>query len=133
MSKIDKGIQYKMIPFKDTINDTPKNGLVPKIVRRGTITTDMLLTMISSGSTFTKGDLLGVICSLTEAIEDALLSGYNVTIDGLGTFSVSAESRIVQSEDEIRANSIKLKHITFKASRKFNDKMKKATFQRMYK
>lgn len=105
--------------------------MIPKIISRGTITTDMLLSMISSGSTFTKGDLQGVICSLTETIETWLKAGYNINVDGLGTFSVTAESRIVQSEDDIRSNSIKVKRVTFKASRKFSNSMKNTKFQRM--
>ena len=133
MNKREKGIQYKMMPIKDTINEIPKQGFVPRIVSRGTITTRMVAKDIAAASSFSLGDVHGMICSLVEEINRNLQKGYNVTIDGLGTFSISAESRMVENENDIRANSIHVKRVTFRTARGFQARFKSATFQRMEK
>jgi predicted histone-like DNA-binding protein len=69
--------------------------------------------------------------ALAQTIEDKLQDGYNVSIDELGTFSVSAESRTVQDVEEIRGQSIKVKNINFRPSVRLKTTMKTSKFERV--
>lgn len=123
-------IIYKLYPIRDNINQTPKQGLIPKVVSKGTISVGDLAKNIASATTFNKAEVIAIISTLSDMVEKGLKDGYNVNLGELGTFSISAESRIVQHKDEIRAGSIKVKRIVHKPSREMARHLKNATFER---
>ena len=47
--------------------------------------------------------------------------GYNVELEGIGTFSVSLKSRPVMEKNEIRAESIHFKDVKFRSSKELRD------------
>lgn len=63
-----------------------------------------------------------------QAIKDELLESNNVCLEGFGTFSLKAESRNVETPDEIRAESITVKKLSFKHSPILIKEMRKAVF-----
>ena len=130
MARDVKGIPYKMVRVSDTINENPKQGFMPRIARRGTVSTDLIVEKLADASSFTGADIHGVIRGLTEQIETHLKLGYNVTIEGLGTFSLAAEGIIVEKEGDIRANSIKVKRVVFKNASSFLKRFANAVFQK---
>ena len=130
MARDVKGIPYKMVRVSDTISENPKQGLMPCIARRGTISTDLIVDKLADTSSFTGADIHGVIRGLIDQIETHLKLGYNVTIDGLGTFSLAAEGIIVEKEGDIRANSIKVKRVVFKNASSFLKRFTNAVFQK---
>ena len=125
-----KGIPYKMVKVSDTINENPKQGFMPRIVRRGTVSTDLIVKKLADASSFTGADIHGVIHGLIDQIETHLKLGFNVTIDGLGTFSLAAEGKIVEKDGDIRANSIKVKRVVFKNASSFLKRFTNAVFQK---
>ena len=48
---------------------------------------------------------------------DFLMFGYNVELEGIGTFSVSLKSRPVMEKNEVRAESIHFKDVKFRSSK----------------
>ena len=50
--------------------------------------------------------------------------GYNVELEGIGTFSVSLKSRPVMEKNEIRAESIHFKDVKFRSSKELRDRLK---------
>ena len=48
---------------------------------------------------------------------DFLMYGYNVELEGIGTFSVAPKSRPVMEKNEIRAESIHFKDVKFRSSK----------------
>ena len=75
---------------------------------------------------------MGMFENLTLLISEALKEGNTVTIDGLGTFSVTAQpNRDVEEPSKIRAESIKLKGIGFKPSPKLKDRLSDIEFTRL--
>ena len=124
-------VQYKLYKISDNISNVPKEGLAPRMISRGMITLDYLTARISDASSLTKGDVYNVIINLREEIIDKLSMGYTVKIDGLGIFSLSIESRVVQKEEEIRSGSMKFKRVIFKAAKYLNTQMRKIDFERM--
>lgn len=122
--------QYKLYKISDNINEMPKEGLVPRIVSKGTFDLRMIARQISQASSLTEGDVYSVIINLRETIISLLEAGYIVKIDELGSFSITIESRLVQSEKEIRAGSIKFKRVVFKTARALNERFKGMSFKR---
>lgn len=91
--------------------------LHPRIVSRGTITTDELLGDIAHATSFTKGDLEGVLAALTENIAYHLREGYHVELGRLGYFSASLKAtREVTDPKKIRAANIFFDNVRFRAS-----------------
>lgn len=123
-------ILYKLKSVKDNISENPKEGLAVMAVSRGTKGIDVLAREISMGTTFNQAEVKAVLEILVLKIEDNLREGYTINLGELGSFFVSAEGRIVQDEKEIRSYSVKLKRITYKASRALTKRLKGAPFER---
>lgn len=124
-------IQYRLTPMRDNISKDPKQGFYAQVVTKGTIDTKELCKIISDKCTLSVADMKAAIEALAQTIEDSLQDGYNVSIDELGTFSVSAESRTVQEQDDIRGQSVKVKNINFRPSVRLKSSMKIAKFERV--
>ncbi|WP_321331760.1 HU family DNA-binding protein [uncultured Bacteroides sp.] len=108
-----------MYDFRENPNpsgDGKKQPLHPRIVSSGTIRTRRLLEEISEASTFTVGDLEGVLSALTEKISNYLVDGYHVELGNIGYFSAKLKARPVMDKKEIRSNSIYFDNVNFRAS-----------------
>lgn len=75
--------------------------------------------------------MAAAIIALSQNITDFLLDGYNVSINGIGTFSLSTESKVADKETEIRARSVIAKNINFRSSAALKKAMTKAKFVRV--
>ncbi|MBP1615913.1 MAG: hypothetical protein H6Q13_3361 [Bacteroidetes bacterium] len=99
--------------------EAEQQPLYPRIVSKGTISTQKLITEISEASTFTEGDLEGVLCALSKKISGYLADGFHVELGEMGYFSVSLKARPVMDKKEIRSHSVSFDNINFRASSKF--------------
>lgn len=124
-------IQYRLTPMRDNISRTPKQGFYAQVVTKGTIDTRELCKVISEKCSLNVADMKAAIEALAQAIEDKLQDGYNVSIDELGTFSVSAESRTVSDSEDIRGQSVRVKNINFRPSVRLKTTMKTSKFERV--
>lgn len=126
-------IPYRLTPMKDNISKAPKKGYYAQVVTKGTVDTTSLCHIISSGCTLTVADLRAAIEAISTSIANCLMDGYNVNIDGLGTFSVSAESKVVESEDDLRAPSVSVKNVNYRAAVSLKKAVKNSNFERIKK
>ena len=124
-------IPYRLTPLKDNISSKPKTGYYAQIVTRGTIDTAELCEEISAGCTLTTADMKAAIEALISSVSQKLKAGYNVCIDDLGTFSLSAESETVESPDDIRSQSVRVKAIHFRPSVRMKKSMKNSKYERI--
>ena len=123
---------YKLRPIADNINqENPIEGLVAMAVSIGTIGLDDLARSIAERSTFTRPEIKGIMEAMVDEVERYLSLGENVTLGDLGTFSVSAKSRIVERPDEIRGTSIKLKRIVHRPSQAMTKRLKYVSWERV--
>ncbi|NDV81384.1 HU family DNA-binding protein [Bacteroides sp. 51] len=99
--------------------DGEKQGLHPRIVSNGTISTEKIFKEIAQASTYTVPDLEGMLSAITRRISHYLVEGYHVELKGIGYFSASLKSRPVSDKKEIRANSIYFDNINFRAAASF--------------
>ena len=122
-------VRYKLTKINDNITGKEQVKYSVTTVSYGNVNLDMLAEQMADASTFTYGDVKGMIENLTLLISEALKEGNTVTIDGLGTFSVTAQPN--REPSKIRAESIKLKGIGFKPSPKLKDRLSDIEFTRL--
>ncbi len=121
-----------MSAYYDFKKNPPRKGeegeaplLHPCIVSRGTISTRELLCEIARGSSFTIGDLEGVLAQLGEEIAYHLREGYHVELGRLGFFSASLKAtRTVKDPKEIRASNIHFDNVNFRTSAWFRKQVR---------
>lgn len=115
-------VQYTMQEMPD-LQGTGKRKTYPKMVVRGTMTLDDIAELISAQSTFSVGDVKGVVCALAGALAHGMASGCNVKIEGIGTFSPALALRKGVEPEEVdgasrrNAASVKVGGVNFRADR----------------
>ncbi|MCE5225532.1 MAG: HU family DNA-binding protein [Porphyromonadaceae bacterium] len=124
-------IKYRMTKRPDNLSTSSGKGLYPRIIRNQNMDSSALAKRLSKGSPLLKGEMLGCIEQIKSQLIEELLNGNSVSIDGLGTFSLSAEAnRSVDKPEEIRAASIHVKSVNFRAAPELMSRMKEARFER---
>ena len=107
-------IKYKMIQRGDYLNpeDKKKIGYHPQVVRSKTVNLEELAMTIAKGKRMQSFEVKSTIELLMACIEDELLEGNSICLDGFGTFALSAQAkRHVTEPNEIRTESIEVKQI----------------------
>ena len=123
-------VKYKLTKINDNITNKEQVKYSVTTVSNGNVNLDALAEQMADASTFNY--VKGMIENLTRMIAFHLKDGYTVTIDGLGTFSITAQpNREVEVPSKIRAESIKLKSISFKPSPKLKEKLSGIEFTKL--
>ena len=99
--------------------DDTQQPLYPKIVNKGTITTERLVDDISTMSTFTPGDIAGLLSAFEERISYYLSEGHHVQLGHMGYFSASLTARPVMEKKEIHSQSVYFGKVNFRVSPRF--------------
>jgi predicted histone-like DNA-binding protein len=126
-------IYYKMVKQTDNIHPdgSKKRGFYPRIISKKTVELQELCKQAAKGTTFNAFELEASAGLIIRQILDELADGNNVCLDSFGTFSISAEAvHTVQTENEIRAESIRVKRIVFKPSQALMKKLAGFIFQK---
>ncbi|MDR2921414.1 MAG: HU family DNA-binding protein [Tannerella sp.] len=103
--------------FYQTPSLNPKEGkpkLHPRIVSGHTVNTDKLARLIEQASSLTEGDAKAALNAFCRIMTSELQAGNRVHLEGLGYFHLTLTGPAVESEKEIRAESIKVKSIAFR-------------------
>ena len=113
---------YKNPPNRET-GET--GSLYAKVVSGGKITTDQLADEIAGRSTFSSGDVKGVVKALSEMLHYHLSEGETVDIDGIGNFSVTLKTpKDITDPKQIRAESIRFNNVVYRTSPELKHKLK---------
>ena len=123
-------VRYRLTSLKDNISDKPKKGYYAQVVTKGTIDSKTLCKHISGSCSLTNADMTAALVALSQHLTEYLLDGYNVNVEGLGTFSISAGSRIVNQHEDIHAQSVQVKSINFRPAVSLKKSMQNAKFER---
>ena len=114
-------MQTSNLPNKDG-----EKKLFPRIKIWGQVDLDYLAQRINYGSTFTPGDIIGVVKSLTQAIAREMGEGHSVKVDGPGVFTPSLGLRegferesAEQGGQKRNVRSICVDNINFHADKDF--------------
>ncbi|MCD7937047.1 MAG: HU family DNA-binding protein [Tannerellaceae bacterium] len=125
-------LRYQVHQVKNARFPEEKPAYSVSLVSYQNINRAHLAKQLCHSSSFTPGDLTGIIDNLVMLIAEHLSSGYTVTLDGLGTFSVSAELKEpVTDPENISGHNLRVKRICFKPAPEFKRLIETgATFER---
>lgn len=105
-------------------NEEGKRILYPRMKLYGQVDLDTIIDKVSYASSFTKGDVVGLMRAVTDEIAYQMSQGYSVKIDKLGIFTPSLGLRKdreresgEEGDSKRNATSICLKGIHFKADK----------------
>lgn len=86
-----------------------------RTVNTGDVTTKELAQEIQNETTFTRGEVEGLITELVDVVARNLRTGHTVVIDGLGRFHLAVESKPVENPKDFdideNITDIKLKFV----------------------
>ena len=122
-----------MIHRGDYLNpeEKKKTGYYPQVIRSKTVNLEEMATTIAKGKRLQAFEIKSTLELLMACIEDELLDGNSVCLDGFGTFSLTAQCvRRVENPKEIRAESVEVKRVTFTPSLPLRKRLKNAKFIR---
>lgn len=111
--------EYDFRRKPDEKGDGELQPLYPRIVSKGTIDSKQLFREIAEASSFTEGDLEGIMVSLQRKVSYYLSEGYHVKLGEFGYFSSSLKARPVMDKKEIRSVSIWFDNVNFRATKWF--------------
>lgn len=105
------------------VRNTGKRTVYPKLVTDQTLTTREFIDELHKHlRTVDKGVLTGVMCGMADTLAGLLSRGYNVTLDDIGTFSMSLKfiddkpTEILEEGDRMLYRRVGVKDINFKTS-----------------
>ena len=100
----DKNTDFRRRP--NPKGDGELQPLYPRIVNKGTIEMERLVQDIADMSSFTPGDVKGVVALLEDRISYYLSEGHHVQLGDIGYFSASLQARPVMDPKEIHSQTI---------------------------
>ena len=112
--------KYIMAPMSNRKTAEGDVPFYPRVLIEHRTNSEEIAQMTSKFTSFTKGDVLGVISALGEVIASELVAGHAVYLDGIGRFSPSLKLKDgVEPEQEHKeghrnANSIEFHSINFR-------------------
>lgn len=115
---------YKLVRTPNPNQTDEQQPLHPRFVSNGTVNTDELIEKAKARSSFSPADMKGILQLFQDMIADYLMFGYNVELEGIGTFSISLQSRLVMDKKEIRAESVHFRDVKYRSSKKLRDRLK---------
>lgn len=108
--------------------DGEQQPLHARIVSKGTVDKEEFLDRVHKFTGISRSLLAGAMEAFANEARDLLADGWNVEMGNLGFFSTSLQCPPVNDKKEIRATSVRMKNINFRASRPFKkevgDKMR---------
>jgi predicted histone-like DNA-binding protein len=102
-----------------------------RTVSNGKITSKKLANWISQTSGLSVAEAKSFIEILTDSIIDFVENGYEVEVGNLGYFSASVTSRLVDSPNEIRAESVRFNKLNFRAGIEVKKRINRAGTERI--
>lgn len=107
-------------------NEEGKRVMFPRMKLWGQVSQEEIVKNIVHASSFTEGDVNGLITALANEIARSMAQGYSVKIEGLGVFSPSLGLREgkeresgEKGDSKRNAQSIYLSNIRFRADKRF--------------
>ena len=125
--------QYKLVRMPNPNKGeeaAEKQPLHARLVSCGTMHTKELVERVGEASSFTPAVLRGCLQALRDHMLNYLEMGYNVELEGFGTFSLSLHSKPVMDKKKIRAEGIKVDGLNFRPCKELKRKLSSIQVER---
>ncbi|MCD7935988.1 MAG: HU family DNA-binding protein [Tannerellaceae bacterium] len=125
-------LKYKIYPVKNNQLTDGEPCYAVSLLRGSNVNLQEIAEYMNVLSSFSPGDVTGLVDNLVVILSRYLAEGNSVTLDGLGTFSLSAGlKRPVSDPEQITGNDICIRRICFKPTPDFKARVEeKANFQK---
>jgi hypothetical protein len=123
-------IKYELYPLTGGVKaKEKKNRYYPRVVCHSTQTTDDIAQKLHHRSTYGKGELIGMIESLADVIQETLRNGECVHLKGIGFFQPTATCRKPIEEMNARNLKIEFKDVAYRPDAKIKKALMYAEFE----
>ena len=106
-------IQYT-IEKKALPTDRTKSKYYAKIVRGATLDTEKIAKLLQERTTLDIGEIYGFLLALSKGIRHYVTDSYVVEVEGLGIFSPTIKAMAVDTEEELKAETITRKGVNYR-------------------
>lgn len=103
----------------------------PSLTNRRKVDLNEISDLITARSTFSRGDVIGVMRSLIDLIPDLLQDGRNVRLDGFGTFSLHASSKGKEDPQKVTSRDITGLKMAFLPDKRIKQKLTQTKFTKV--
>ena len=118
------GALYDLYKTPTPYGEVEKKGLLHARIVNGTrVASDVLLREIADASTFTRGDLMGMLSAVSDAMAHHLTLGDVVELEGLGFFSVSLKSNATADRSEVNSATVQFNSVHLRVSKEMKKKL----------
>lgn len=119
----------------DLFANPPREGeetpfLHARAISSDTVDINELAELIKDRTTFSPADIKGALQAISDGLFECLSDGKNVYLEGIGTFSISLNSRPVKNKSEIRSASVAFKNVNFRAAPELKDRFRSVQIER---
>lgn len=125
------GIQYDFYQTPSPKGSDRKPSLHARVKPVDTTTTAEVYELINQFTSLSTADMKAAIDALANILEMKLTSGNRVHIDGLGTFGATLTCPPVDTPNEIRAESVRVKSVVFRPEKAFVQRIRRAGLERV--
>ncbi|MDR2810069.1 MAG: HU family DNA-binding protein [Tannerellaceae bacterium] len=111
--------------------EEPENtGIHARLVEQNRIGIDLIAKQISQFSSFSAGDVKGLLTAFQEQLALHLSCGDIVELEGLGRFSVSVKNAPATREKEVTPSKVKFGKVVFRCSKELKRQLEGMSFER---
>lgn len=107
-----------------------KTHLHARVVPKGTVSSDELAEEIHDRSTLSTADITATLVALADTTAEKLRDSQRVYIKGIGYLQMTLQCPPVESESEIRAESVRFKSVAFRPDAQLKERLSTTHFVR---
>lgn len=107
-----------------------RTHLHARVVPKGTVSSDELAEEIHDRSTLSTADITATLVALADTTAEKLRDGQRVYIKGIGYLQMTLQCPPVESESEIRAESVRFKSVAFRPDAQLKERLSTTHFVR---
>lgn len=101
-----------------------------RIIPGRTIRIDRVTREISESTSFSPGDVKGLLQAFADVLVSYLEDGDEVELEGLGHFSVSLKCPKITNPRQVRAEDINFKSVNFRCSKEITERLRSMKVER---
>lgn len=123
-------LKFNVIPRKNPLNKDAAPKYYASVASDGELTLRQLAKRVSETSSFSEGDLMGILVTILKIIPDALADGKIVRLGDLGSLRVAVRSDGSDDEKKVTVNNIRSANIVFTPGKDLKDAVNTFKFEK---